>query len=371
MKTLVRRSEYLRKKENFNGYFSQLNSSIERLKEYKVDVLFCVNSMFVILMFILWCFTLYSSKNYINTSYIPKETLNLEKATEIDSNLPKFKFEEIEYSEIVNNVFTQVSVEKKQKEDSKNIKETSKKEQESSKKAQAAVKTTKSSQKVNSQADKTKTITAKKVSYYKITNFKGICQLPELPTGCEATALTALMKYKGFNVSKYDVATKYMPKGDLYYKDGTLYGPNPKITFVGDPTQDSGLGCFSMCLVKTFNNYKKVTPKAKEFNAINLSGTDLKELLQKYVANDNPVVVIVSQDLRYPVDGGGWSYPQGGGWHWMMNHHAMTIYGYDLKNDKIMVCDPLRSNGFYTYNLSKFEEIYNLKGKSAMTIIEN
>ena len=55
----------------------------------------------------------------------------------------------------------------------------------------------------------------------------------------------------------------------------------------------------------------------------------------------------------------------------MMNHHAMTIYGYDLKNDKIMVCDPLRSNGFYTYNLSKFEEIYNLKGKSAMTIIEN
>lgn len=370
MKTLVRRSEYLRKQENFRSNLSSLNSDIERLKEYKWDVLYCVNAMFLILICILWCFTLHSSKNHVNTSYIPKEVLNSEEISETDSNLPKFKFEEIEYSEIVNNVFTQVSVEKKPKEDSKNINETSKKE-ESSKTAQAEVKTTKGSQNVNSQVNKTKTITAKKVSYYKITKFKGICQLPELPTGCEATALTALMKYKGFNVSKYDVATKYMPKGDLYYKDGTLYGPNPKITFVGDPTQDSGLGCFSMCLVKTFNNYKKVTPKAKEFNAINLSGTDLKELLQKYVANDNPVVVIVSQDLRYPVDGGGWSYPQGGGWHWMMNHHAMTIYGYDLKNDKIMVCDPLRSSGFYTYKLSKFEEIYNLKGKSAMTIIEN
>lgn len=301
----------------------------------KSNIFICVNIMIAIFTCLICgkqnadCYYKQNIKESITQAVVTDET-------ELD--IPKFDFNELEYSYISNNIFEQ----------------------------------TETLQKSSTSQARQKIIPIKSnINHYEIRGFSGICQLPELPTGCEATALTALMQYKGITANKIDVATRHMPKGDLYYKNGVLYGPNPRITFVGDPAKDSGLGCFAVCLVRTFKDYQKAHSNAKNFEAVNLNDTDLKILLQKYIANDYPVVVIVSQDLRYPIEDGYWSYRQGGGYHWEMNHHAMTIYGYDFNNDKIMVCDPLKSNGLSTYSLSKLEEIYNIKGKSAMTIIEN
>ena len=43
-----------------------------------------------------------------------------------------------------------------------------------------------------------------------IQNFDIIYQEPELPTGCEVTALTMAMNYSGCNVDKYTMATEYL-----------------------------------------------------------------------------------------------------------------------------------------------------------------
>ncbi len=307
----------------------------KKIISLKPNIFICVNIMIAIFVCLI-CGK--QNADYYDNQNI-KETMT--QAVVIDDtelDIPKFDFNELEYSYISNNIFEKAETLPK-----------------------ASI----------SQA-KQKIIPIKSnIKHYEISGFSGICQLPELPTGCEATALTALMQYKGITANKIDVATRHMPKGNLYYKNGILYGPNPRITFVGNPSKDSGLGCFAVCLVRTFKDYQKAHSNAKDFQAVNLNETNLKTLLQKYVANDYPVVVIVSQDLRYPIDDGYWNYRQGGGYNWKINHHAMTIYGYDLNNDKIMVCDPLKSNGLYTYSLSKLEEIYNIKGKSAMTIIEN
>lgn len=301
----------------------------------KPNIFICVNIMIAIFACLI-CGK--QNADYYDNQNIKETMTQAVMIDETELDIPKFDFNELEYSYISNNIFEQ----------------------------------TKTLPKTSISKAKQKIIPIKSnINHYEISGFSGICQLPELPTGCEATALTALMQYKGITANKIDVATRHMPKGDLYYENGILYEPNPRITFVGDPSKDSGLGCFAVCLVRTFKDYQKAHSNAKDFQAVNLNETDLKLLLQKYVANDYPVVVIVSQDLRYPIDDGYWNYRQGGGYHWKMNHHAMTIYGYDLNNDKIMVCDPLKSNGLYTYSLSKFEEIYNIKGKSAMTIIEN
>lgn len=301
----------------------------------KPNIFICVNIMIAIFA-CLMCGK--QNADYYDNQNIKETMTQAVMIDETELDIPKFDFNELEYSYISNNIFEQA----------------------------------KTLPKASMSQSKQKIIPIKSnINHYEISGFSGICQLPELPTGCEATALTALMQYKGITANKIDVATRHMPKGDLYYENGILYGPNPRITFVGDPSKDSGLGCFAVCLVRTFKDYQKAHSSAKDFQAVNLNETNLKTLLQKYVANDYPVVVIVSQDLRYPIDDGYWNYRQGGSYHWKMNHHAMTIYGYDLNNDKIMVCDPLKSNGLYTYSLSKFEEIYNIKGKSAMTIIEN
>lgn len=210
-----------------------------------------------------------------------------------------------------------------------------------------------------------------KPNAYTIKGIKGICQLPELPTGCEATALTVIMNYKGINVDKYEIAMEYMPRMNLYYENGILYGPNPMHVFTGTPSSDSGLGCFVPCICTTarkfFNANEQIKPN---FRVLDLSGKDFKTLLVEYVAQDNPVLVIVTQGLSKQYEGVKWQIYHGKEWQWMTNHHAMVVFGFDISKNKIYVCDPLRENGRYTYNLDEFEEIYNSRGKPAMTIVE-
>lgn len=79
-----------------------------------------------------------------------------------------------------------------------------------------------------------------------IQNFDIIYQEPELPTGCEVTALTMAMNYSGCNVDKYTMATEYLPctPYDIEYgEDGNLYGSSPEQYFIGDPTSVYGYVC--------------------------------------------------------------------------------------------------------------------------------
>ena len=66
---------------------------------------------------------------------------------------------------------------------------------------------------------------------YLIEEFPVILQMPELPTGCEITALTMVLNYYGFAVDKTVMAAEYLPTAGmgLYYgADGRLYGTDPE-----------------------------------------------------------------------------------------------------------------------------------------------
>ena len=210
----------------------------------------------------------------------------------------------------------------------------------------------------------------KKVDTHVISGIKGICQFPELPTGCEVTALTCLMNYWGINVGKYDMAMNYMPRENLFYEGDTLYGPNPIDTFVGDPSSDYGFGCFAGCLVRTFERYILTNQELMEkYIAIDLTGQSLESILQEYVAKDCPVLVIVSPYLREPYKSFTWKLEDGGTWTWETGHHAMVIYGFDLEREEVYVADSVYESGIATYPLTSFEEVYIKKGMSAMTIL--
>src|SRR5699024_11245486 len=70
---------------------------------------------------------------------------------------------------------------------------------------------------------------------YKIPNVPPLVQHPDLPTGCEATALAMLLNWAGLEISKYAVVDA-LPKGDkVHTVGGERIGANPHYEFVGDP----------------------------------------------------------------------------------------------------------------------------------------
>ena len=82
------------------------------------------------------------------------------------------------------------------------------------------------------------------VPSYVLEEFETILQLPELPTGCEITAMTMALRYYGFSADKVEMATEYLPTAaaNLYYgDDGRLYGPDLNRYFVGRSHYPSGV----------------------------------------------------------------------------------------------------------------------------------
>lgn len=95
-------------------------------------------------------------------------------------------------------------------------------------------------------------------SSYQIDGFDMIMQMPELPTGCEITAMAMVLHHYGLAVDKVELATEYLPTAaaNLYSgADGRLYGPDLNRYFVGDPTTRGGYICGPEAIVTAANAY--------------------------------------------------------------------------------------------------------------------
>ncbi len=193
-----------------------------------------------------------------------------------------------------------------------------------------------------------------------------VYQNPELPTGCEATSLTILLNYSGFNVSKTTVAD-LMPKMDFYYSGGVYYGADYITTFPGNPRYDSGYGCYTPCMVTTASRYFS-SEGISGCSLSNISGNDFDRLFS-YVAAGKPVMVWATMNMIEPRDTVSWTTPEGRYVTWKGNEHCLVITGYDLAQGIVYVNDPLR--GKVTYSISTFEHRYNQMGKYAAVIVKN
>ncbi|AMV64142.1 Hypothetical protein ADU71_0219 [Pediococcus damnosus] len=126
-----------------------------------------------------------------------------------------------------------------------------------------------------------------------ILNVKRISQNPQLPTGCEITAVTMMVNYAGAKVSKMKLA-KEMPRTKT--KNGNK-------GFVGSPYSKYGWWIYPPALMKTVKKYTK--------SAINMTGASF-DAIKKQINKKHPVVVWLS------------GY---GGISTKINH-AITIIGY-------------------------------------------
>ncbi len=191
---------------------------------------------------------------------------------------------------------------------------------------------------------------------------KYVPQNPELPTGCEITALTTVLNYYGYNVSKTEMADNYLEKsvnglGDFWE------------VFVGNPRKN-GFGCYAKPIVKAANKY--LATQNSEYMAYNYSGAEFEDLL-KTVESGTPVIIWSTmygrktRDLLEPYSTAKWTVG-GKTIQWIAPEHCMVLIGYDIDRNIAVMSDPQR--GIVEYNLETVKARYLAIHSQCVVLLE-
>ncbi|WP_461242755.1 C39 family peptidase [Secundilactobacillus muriivasis] len=151
-----------------------------------------------------------------------------------------------------------------------------------------------------------------------------IAQRPELPTGCEITAVTMMLQYAGAAVNKVQLA-KEMPRD----------AADCDLGFVGDPFMEDGNSIYPPALLELITKYAG--------HATDLTGASLAELKAQLDQN-KPVVIWVGE-----FDG--------------FHTHALTLIGYD---DQHVIVNDCWTEEETTLSNEQFAEIRANKGNRAV-----
>lgn len=175
-----------------------------------------------------------------------------------------------------------------------------------------------------------------------LINLTYIPQNPELPTGCEITALTTVLKYYGYDVTKEEMADKYLEKGNGNFWE----------MFYGNPRDNTGRGCYAAPIEKAANRYFEANGISRR--AEDISGTDFYEIL-RLVSQDTPVVIWNTMDMKEPHETEKFTF-EGKEYSWKSPEHCVVIKGYDISEGIVYIADPTR--GDVTRNLETFKQRY-------------
>ena len=199
----------------------------------------------------------------------------------------------------------------------------------------------------------------------KTINVTNILQMPLLPTGCEITSLTILLRHYGYNVDIMTMEKNFLSKQNFWWSGGAMYGADLDEAFAGDPESYYGYGCFSGAIVKAGNSYLSAVKSS--LKAYQNKGVELDTLLTDYINYDKPVLIWITSDGLLPVSYSTYWYTSSGKVvYWPNNEHCVVLTGYDSVKKLIYVSDPLEGNVAYDY--SKLKQRYNDLGKQSVYI---
>lgn len=199
---------------------------------------------------------------------------------------------------------------------------------------------------------------------YLIESFPILNQMPELPTGCEITALTMALNYYGYEMDKVTMATQYLPcvSANLHYgNDGVLYGSDLNEYFVGDPTTELGYICGTGAIVTAADSY--LADAGSELHAEDMTGAEPEELYE-LVSENIPVVVWVTIGMADRQAAQGWYTEQGEYVDWSRNDHGAVLIGYS--EDTVTIADPI--SGLMEYEKDQFERVFESRGNQSVII---
>lgn len=197
-----------------------------------------------------------------------------------------------------------------------------------------------------------------------ISDFPYTLQTPELPTGCEITALTMVLNYYGYSVDKTTMATVYLPTApdDMYYDEyGVMHGADLNDYFIGDPESVYGYVCGTNAIVTAANSY--LSDAYSSLSAKDITGYSPEELYE-LVSEDVPIVVWITIDMMERSETYGWYTDDGSYVEWSQSDHCGVLVGYT--DDTVIIADPL--NGRTEYSKCDFESVYFSRGSHGVIL---
>ena len=181
-----------------------------------------------------------------------------------------------------------------------------------------------------------------------------ICQYPELPTGCEVTALATVLQYYGFNADKCDLADNYLDKGPV----GTV---DFHTAFPGDPRNKYSYGCYAPAIVTAANRY--LEKQDTELKAYDITGIVFEELFS-YTEKNIPVIVWCTIDLKPGHYTTTWNI-DGKDITWYASEHCMVLLGQG--GNYVYAADPTTGT-IETYSKNLMETRYKELFEQAVII---
>lgn len=193
-----------------------------------------------------------------------------------------------------------------------------------------------------------------------------ILQNPELPVGCEITALTILLRYYGFDAEKTDMAKNYLPTswGNAREADGKVYKDSFYDYFIGDPFS-RGYGCFSPAIERAANKY--ISSHGGGYTVKNISGCH-PDTLYEYLIAGTPVLCWATDGMIEPEYYETWyDTDTGEQLDWYLNEHCFVLAGFNISGNTVTLNDPMK--GIIDYNIDKFEVRFKQMHSQAIVLI--
>ncbi len=197
-------------------------------------------------------------------------------------------------------------------------------------------------------------------------DMENVLQLPELPVGCEITALTILLRHYGFDADKTVLARDYLPKssGNMREAEGKVYKDSFFDYFIGDPFS-RGYGCFSGAIVKAAERY--IADNGGGYTVKNISGSD-PDTLYQYLIEGTPVLCWATDGMIEPEWFETWyDNATGEQLDWYLNEHCFVLAGFDIAAGTVTLNDPMK--GIIDYNIDRFETRYAQMHSQAIVIL--
>lgn len=179
-----------------------------------------------------------------------------------------------------------------------------------------------------------------------------INQFPELPTGCEVTALEMALKYEGYDVDRFKLCDEYLDKSDT----GT---GNPFTSFIGNPRSKNGLGCYAQAITEC--------ARSAGANAVNVSECQFSEIL-RYVNDGNPVIIWATVAMKPSTIGSvKWYNDDNVLVKYNGQEHCMVLTGMNVERKKVYIADPYYGK-IMEYDMHTFYQRWVEQYKQAVVV---
>lgn len=216
----------------------------------------------------------------------------------------------------------------------------------------------------NASQSNNRTNTTPKEAHLNVPHYS---QTEEMPTGCELVSTRMVLKYYGFDVSYNDIIENLNCSYLKMDKNGKLYGDSPFNSFIGNPKENSGFGCYPPVIIDLIDSLSPEGLRTEDTSSI-----PLDFLAETYLNLDIPVLVWVTIDMGESYLTDTWYLTDEKNkitnekYRWRAEEHCMVLVGYDEKY--YYLNDPLSTNKTVKYKKSLVEKRYEEVGCYSLII---